>query len=79
MKKKTDTAKLILNVPRKLLEQLDDYAENMNITRTSAVCVLLSQSLGSQKAMNDMGELLKLYQKLEADKKNNKVDVENGK
>ena len=79
MKKKTDTAKLILNVPRKLLEQLDVYASDMNITRTSAVCVLLSQSLGSQKAMNDMGELLKLYQKLEADKKNNKVDVENGK
>lgn len=79
MKKKTDTAKLILNVPRKLLEQLDVYASDMNITRTSAVCVLLSQSLGSQKAISDMGELLRLYQKLEADKKHEQVNVDDGK
>lgn len=59
---KVETTRMIMNIPVELLGQVDEYARKMNVNRTSAVCVLLSQSLNSQKAMNDLGELLKLYQ-----------------
>lgn len=59
---KVETSKIFMNIPTELLRQVDEYARNMNVNRTSAVCVLLSQSLNSQKAMNDLGELVKMYQ-----------------
>lgn len=59
---KVETSRMVMNIPTELLTQLDEYASKMNINRTSAVCVLLSQALDSQKAMNDLGELVKLYQ-----------------
>ena len=59
---RVETFRVNVNMPTDLLVQLDDYADKMNINRTSAICVLLSQALGSQKAMNDISELLKLYQ-----------------
>ena len=59
---KVETSRMIMNIPTELLNQLDEYASKMNINRTSAVCVLLSQSLSSQKAMTDLGELLRVYQ-----------------
>lgn len=59
---RVETTRMGMNIPTELMEQLDEYADRMNISRTSAVCVLLSQALNSQKAMTDLGELLKLYQ-----------------
>lgn len=59
---KVETSRMVMNIPVDLLSQLDEYASKMNINRTSAVCVLLSQSLRSQKAMTDLGELLRVYQ-----------------
>lgn len=59
---KVETSRMVMNIPVELLSQLDQYASKMNINRTSAVCVLLSQSLNSQKAMTDLGELLRVYQ-----------------
>jgi metal-responsive CopG/Arc/MetJ family transcriptional regulator len=59
---KVETSRMVMNIPVDLLSQLDEYASKMNINRTSAVCVLLSQSLSSQKAMTDLGELLRVYQ-----------------
>ena len=59
---KVETSRMVMNIPVDLLSQLDEYAKKMNINRTSAVCVLLSQSLNSQKAMTDLGELLRVYQ-----------------
>jgi metal-responsive CopG/Arc/MetJ family transcriptional regulator len=58
---KVETSRMVMNIPTELLAQLDEYASKMNINRTSAVCVLLSQSLNGQKAMNDLGELLRVY------------------
>lgn len=57
-----DTTRVTVNLTSELVNQVDAYAEQMNINRTSAVAVLLSTSLNGQKAMNDLGELLKLYQ-----------------
>ena len=59
---KIDTFRLTFNIPVELLGQVDEYAKKMNVNRTSALCFLLSQSLNSQKAMNDLEELLRLYQ-----------------
>ena len=57
-----DTTRVTVNLTSELVNQVDAYAEQMNINRTSAVAVLLSTSLNGQKAMSDLGELLKLYQ-----------------
>ena len=59
---KLETFRLTFNIPTDLLGQVDEYAKKMCVNRTSALCFLLSQSLNSQKAMNDLGELLTLYQ-----------------
>lgn len=57
---RVETTRMGMNIPTELMDKLDEYADRMNISRTSAVCVLLSQALDSQKAVNDLGELLKL-------------------
>lgn len=59
---KVETSRINLNMPCDLVYRVDEYASNMNINRTSAICVLLNLALDSQKAMNDLGQLLKLYQ-----------------
>lgn len=66
---RVETTRMGMNIPTELMVKLDEYADSMNISRTSAVCVLLSQSLNSQKAMNDIGELVRLCQE-----KNSKAD-----
>lgn len=57
-----ETTRVVVNLNSELVKQVDSYAESMNINRTSAVAVLLSQAVNSQKAMNDLGELLRVYQ-----------------
>ena len=68
---RVETTRMGMNIPTELMDKLDEYADRMNISRTSAVCVLLSQALNSQKALNDLGELIKLYQ--EEQKKTDKA------
>lgn len=57
-----EVKRININVPVETLERIDTYADNMSINRTSAILVLLSQAMDSQKAMSDLGEFLKLYQ-----------------
>ena len=54
---KIETVRLNVNLPKTLIESVDMYADSMNINRTSAVAVLLSQSLNAQQAMSDMSKL----------------------
>lgn len=61
-----EVKRININVPVETLERIDAYANNMSINRTSAILVLLSQAMDSQKAMFDLGELLKLYQEEQA-------------
>lgn len=45
-----------------LLKELDDYAERMNISRTSAVCVILSsffQQMNATKTLQTMAEAMR--------------------
>lgn len=55
-----EVKRININVPLETLERLDDYADKMSINRTSAILVLCTLSLDSQKAMTDLGELLKM-------------------
>lgn len=51
-----------VNLPNDLIDQVDGYATRMNINRTSAICVLLSQALKQEEAISrfpDMLDLLK--------------------
>lgn len=53
-----DITRVTVNLNSELVNQVDKYAEDMNINRTAAVAVLLSQAVNSQNAMSDLGELL---------------------
>jgi metal-responsive CopG/Arc/MetJ family transcriptional regulator len=53
-----DITRVTVNLNSELVNQVDKYAEDMNINRTAAVAVLLSQAVNNQKAMSDLGELL---------------------
>lgn len=49
-----------MNLPNETLKRVDDYAEYMNLNRTSAIVVLLNTALDSKKALNDLSDLLEL-------------------
>lgn len=59
---KTETKRVIYNMPVDLLSRVDSYAERMNINRTSATFVLLSQALDGQQALQDLSKLMLAYE-----------------
>lgn len=59
---KTEMSRMGINIPTELLEQVDKYASSMNINRTSAVCVLLSQALNAHTTMDNLGAFVQMYQ-----------------
>lgn len=52
-----------MNFNEELLSKLDDYAKQMNITRTSAVAVICSQYFQSVESVNTLDKALKIYEK----------------
>lgn len=58
-----------MNLPNETLKRVDDYAEYMNLNRTSAIVVLLNTALDSKKALEDLSSLLEL-QKVQSIKGN---------
>lgn len=59
-----DKQRVNLNMPVDTLKRLDDYAERMTITRTSAILVLVNQALDGQNAISAIEELNELAKKL---------------
>lgn len=55
-----EVTRVTFNLPKGLVDDVDAYGESMNINRTSAVSVLLSQALKAQKGMDNIGELVRL-------------------
>lgn len=55
---KKEIMRLNINVPQDLIDRVDEYAENLSINRTSAVCVLLSQALDAQKTVDLFGRMV---------------------
>lgn len=65
---KKETARLNINLPVELIEKVDNYADNMAINRTSAVAVLLSMALDSQRTINTLEQLMMAYRNEERKK-----------
>ena len=59
--------RLNMNMPVNLVQQVDKYANRMNLNRTSAMIVLVSTALEQKNAIDMMEELLNKL-KLESDK-----------
>lgn len=55
-----EVTRVTFNLPKGLVDDVDAYGESMNINRTSAVSVLLSQALKAQKSMDDISEIVRL-------------------
>lgn len=65
---KKETVRLNINLPVELMKRVDNYADNMAINRTSAVAVLLSMALDSQRTINALEELMTAYRNEERKK-----------
>lgn len=55
-----EVKRINMNMPIETLERVDEYAESMTISRTSAILVLLNMALDSRKAVDDLSELVKM-------------------
>jgi len=58
--------RLNMNMPSDLMKQVDEYANRMNLNRTSAMILLVSTALEQKNAMSLMDELLDKLSVLEA-------------
>lgn len=59
-----DKQRVNLMMPLDTLKRLDEYADRMTISRTSAMLVLINQALDGQNALNAIEELNELAKKL---------------
>jgi metal-responsive CopG/Arc/MetJ family transcriptional regulator len=58
--------RLYMNMPTDLINQIDEYANRMNLNRTSATIFLVSTALEQKNAMSKVEELLNKLSELEA-------------
>lgn len=56
------TKKIVINVTEDLFNRVDEFAIEMNLNRTAAVTVLISQALDHIRMKNNMNELVKITQ-----------------
>ncbi len=52
--------RVTVNLTPELVERVEKYAEKLNINRTAAVSVLLSQALDTQAGMQTLGTLAEI-------------------
>ena len=50
--------RLNVNLEDKMMDRIDEYAKEMNITRTAAITVLCSQALDYQQVINSLPRLI---------------------
>lgn len=58
MKKNNEKKRLNMNIPSNLLSAIDDYADSMSLSRTSAIIVLVNTALEQKNTIDVMQELL---------------------
>ena len=54
--------RLNLNLSVDLLEKIDAYAARVGVTRSSAVAILVAQTLEQQQTMTDLAKLVQMYE-----------------
>ena len=64
-----DLKRINLNLSVELLEKVDSYAARVGVNRSSAVAILLAQTLEQQQTMSDIAKLVEMY---EAERAKNK-------
>lgn len=57
--------RLNMNMPVSLVQQVDEYADRMNLNRTSAMIFLVSTALEQKNAIDAIDELLVKLSELE--------------
>lgn len=64
---KVETSRVTVNMPVGLLSEVDKYAESMNINRTSAISVLLSQAIQAMQMQSNLESLMSSMNSLKND------------
>jgi len=57
--------KVTMNLSEELLERIEAYADTINVNRTSAMSVLMSEALDQKAALNAVNDLMPLITRLE--------------
>lgn len=57
-----ELTKIAVNLKPELVKQIDAYAYDMGLTRTSACAVLLNQALTSNQALSDLNDVMKVLE-----------------
>lgn len=65
MAKKENTIRINVNMSRELLNAVDQYAEQWSISRSGAVCVMVSQYIEQSQAMRTLPSVIAVAQKSE--------------
>lgn len=55
-----------INLPINLVKQIDEYANKMNLNRTSAIIVLTSTALEQKNAVSSIDKLISKFEELES-------------
>lgn len=58
MAKKENTIRINVNMSKELLAAVDQYAEQWSISRSGAVCVMVSQYMEQSQAMRSLPTLI---------------------
>ena len=59
---KMKLCRLTFNLPKKLVEDIDKYAEKMNLKRTSAITFLITSALQNQDVVKNFNKFVELLQ-----------------
>lgn len=69
--------RLSINLPEELVEQIDERAKSLFISRSAYIATALSQKLQSDKIFDDMPEMLQIMRESVELEKRKKENVEN--
>ena len=56
-----NTVKKTLNMPRGLVERIEEYSNEINVNWTAALCVLASEALKAHDSMETMAEMIDMF------------------
>ena len=71
---KMELCRLTFNLPKKLVEDIDKYAEKMNLKRTSAITFLITSALQNQDVVKNFNKFVELLQVQAKQEKQERLD-----
>lgn len=61
---KTDTTKIVSALPNRLIAEMDEQRDKLNISRTAYICMALTEKLKNDKMLEQVPEMLKTIKEL---------------